>query len=104
MTLKLKAWGETFELNTTTSTYRNNGNLYVGLYSKEDGPFADLTVNCSKLEDKTWGAVDTNNCPWAIKFIEDNGLGEDTGLIEMSGFCVYPVYRFNMDKIEEFGL
>ena len=45
--------------------------------------------------------VDINNCPWATKFIKDNELGEFTGKYGKSGFCVYPLYKFNLDKIKE---
>lgn len=104
-TLKLKSWGETFKLNTFVSTYRNNDNLYVGLVDSEDGcPFADLTVNVRKLNDKDMAVIDTNNCPWAEEFIESNGLGSDTGMLEVSGFCVYPIYLLNIEKIKEYAV
>lgn len=104
-TLKLKSCGETFKLNTFVSTYRNNDNLYVGLVDSEDGcPFADLTVNVRKLNDKDMAVIDTNNCPWAEEFIESNGLGSDTGMLEVSGFCVYPIYLLNIEKIKEYAV
>jgi putative membrane protein len=44
--------------------------------------------------------VDTNNCPWAEKFISDNKLGKPTGIKAASGYCVYPQYRFDMEKLK----
>lgn len=102
-TLKLNAWGETVRLNTRISNYRNNGNLYVGLVDEDGMPYADLTVNIDDMGDDTMGAVDTNNLPWAEKFIEDNELGIKTPFTMRSGFCVYPIYIFDMDKVREFA-
>ena len=44
--------------------------------------------------------VDTNNCPWAEEFIQENGLGEFTGIYGNSGFCTYPLYEFNLGKLK----
>lgn len=101
-TLTLSAWGETTHLNTIMDSYRNNGNLYIGLVDEEGFPYADLTVNIEALRDNM-AAVDTNNCPWAEKFIEDNGLGVKTGYNLGSGFCRYPVYEFDLDKVKEYN-
>lgn len=46
--------------------------------------------------------VDTNNCPWAVAFLEENGLAEKTGRTKRSGYCVYPAMRFNREKIAQF--
>jgi hypothetical protein len=35
------------------------------------------------------------------KFITDNDLGEFTGFTQRSGFCEYPLYLFNVDKLRE---
>lgn len=39
--------------------------------------------------------------PEMEKFIKDNDLGEFTGLTLRSGFCEYPLYVFNVDKLRE---
>lgn len=89
----------------TTDKYRFGGSLAIELVSESEGPFARLTV-C--LEDDLGlpyilagdeAFVDTNNCPWAVDFIKENGLGEPTGRTARSGFCVYPLYRFNLKKL-----
>lgn len=96
----LEAWNEEFSLNTFVGQYSTNGNLYIGLH-EDDGPFADLTTNIASLGDSC-AAIDTNNCPWAEELIKRYKLGEKTGYSLRSGFCDYPVYRFNMDKVKEF--
>ena len=99
-TMKLKAWGETFKLNTVIDSYRNNGNVYIGLISEDGEPFADLTVNIKPLAENC-AAVDTNDFPQAEELIKKYGLGERFAYVQ-SGFCNYPVYEFNMDKVKEY--
>ena len=92
----LKTEYETYEnVQMTKTTYVNNGNLAIQLWNEEDGPLAMLTVNLDKKLDEGYAYVDTNNCPWAESFIEENKLGEDTGKLGFSGFCCYPLYKFN---------
>ena len=92
-----------YEVELGVSEYRNNGSLAIQLIDVEEyEPFASLTVNINeKGADKETAYVDVNNCPWATKFIEDNELGEFTGKYGRSGFCVYPLFKFNLDKIKE---
>lgn len=45
--------------------------------------------------------IDTNNCPWAVEFIEKEGLGKRTGRMGRSGYCTYPVVKFDMEKVKE---
>ena len=45
-------------------------------------------------------AIDTNNCPWAEKFLTDNKLAADTGRKVRSGFCTYPIYKFDRKVLE----
>ena len=35
------------------------------------------------------------------KFITENELGEFTGFTQRSGYCEYPLYLFNVDKLRE---
>ena len=87
-------------LKTTYDTF-DNGNLAVIMLNKEDGDlFADLTVNIDKLPEG-YAAIDTNNCPWAEKFIADNGLGTPTGKKLRAGFYEYPVYQMRDDLLRE---
>lgn len=100
-TLTVYAWGKETCLNTRIDNYRNNGNLYIGLIDNDGLPYADLTVNIETLPDDH-AAVDTNNCPWAEDLILENKLGERTGYSLGSGFCRYPVYKFDLNKVREY--
>lgn len=90
----------TYEVELRVSKYRNNGNLAVMLWSPTEGPFATITVNLCKLP-AGYAYLDTNNCPWVEGFVKRYGLAEDANASGCSGYCVYPLYKFNMDKLPE---
>lgn len=93
-------WGdETVEL--TMSQYAGSGNLFLELINTEGEypePYGNITVNLGEVP-KYCGYIDTNNMPEIEKFIADNDLGDFTGLTLQSGFCEYPLYVFNVDKL-----
>ena len=88
------------------SKYIYGGTLAIGLVDSKTGePYADLTVNIESVgASENCAFVDTNNCRWAEKFITENGLGEDTGIKGRSGFCTYPLYKFNLEKMADMEL
>lgn len=100
--MKVKCWGKEYDVTIRSASYAVNDNYAVILTETTGEPFATLTVNLenSKLT-KGYAFVDTNNCPWAEEFIKENNLGEFTGATRQQGYCVYPLYRFNTDKIKE---
>ena len=98
-----------FTINTNFGGYRiylergtyRNGNLAVYAYCLEDGhwvPFASLTTNIQKLQSDE-AAIDTNNFPEGLAIITEHKLGKLVGTID-SGYCTYPVVKFNMDRLE----
>lgn len=92
----------TFELNS----YVDNGNLYVGLITHEEGypaPWSNLTVNLGVKCDADCAFIDiNNNGSEIIAWLIANDLGFPTGYIKPSGFCVYPEFRFNMDILMQY--
>ena len=86
--------------------YNSNNNLYIGLtyYDEElqmEDHYSDLTVNIEKLP-YLYSALDTTyNTENVLKFITDHALGEFTGKYLYSGFCRYPVVKFNEEKMKE---
>lgn len=82
------------------STYASYNNLYVGLIS-EGEPYADIAVNLEPLTDPYTAFVDTNNLPNIDKFLTDNHIAEFLGPIQTSGYCEYPLYRFNPEIINK---
>ena len=101
--MKAKTSFGTYEVEVMRETYIQNKNTCMQLYDVEGMPFATLTVNIDELP-KDYACIDTNNCPWAERFMKENDLGTPTDLRMRSGFCTYPVYRLNLDKIPEFDL
>lgn len=89
-----------YDVYLDVSEYVENKNVAVSLWSDEVGPVAMLTKNLEKVEDG-YAYIDTNNNPWAEDFIVSNGLGEPTGKVKQSGYCIYPLYKLNMDAILE---
>lgn len=86
----------------SVDTYMADNSLAITAWSRTDGPIAHITV-C--LDDATLGPnrsyVDTNNCPWAPEWIEENRLGAKTKWTARSGYCTYPMFEFDMERIME---
>ena len=97
-------WGSTEKVTIDINSYLNNGCLYIGLVSHEEGypePFGDLTVNLDGQVPDYCAYVDLNNMPELEKFIEENRMGEFSGLVKQSGFSQYPLYMFDAEKLRE---
>ena len=95
-----------FDVDLCLSRYVTNDRLYVGMM--RDGiPFGDVTVNVDdpSLESLIGpydAFLDTNNMTGAVcDFVEKNELAEPTGLFGMSGYCIYPLYHFDKEKLKE---
>ena len=88
-----------YELTLTREEY-GNGRLAIQAWEK-DGPFGTISVNLPD-EDCPKGHcfIDTNNMPEAARFLIENGIGEDTGDVGFSGFCVYPLFKIDESKLE----
>ena len=98
--MKIKFCGNEYTLEV--SHYFNNNNLALVVHGGEEEPYEVLTVNLGPLFDPTLGFVDTNNFPEAEQFIKEYKLGEPTGITRVSGFCVYPLYKFDMEEVKKY--
>ena len=93
-----------YNVKVIRSTYRNNNRLAIRLMDRQDdAPVSVLTVNLvdEAIESDNLAFVDTNNNPNILEFIKENALGEFTGRYGRSGYCTYPLYRFDLDKLEQ---
>lgn len=99
------------EVTVSTGLY-NDGTIAIELWC-EEGPFADLTTCLDLFKTKAdkqgatrlgLGVVDINNCPWAPEFIKEYELGTNTGLVKQSGYVVYPIWAFDLEKIKELSM
>lgn len=109
--------GPTTPVTVRFTKYQSNNRLAVQLICAKApwSPFATITVNLpdvpeellkmwfgSQMPDKNMLAfLDTNNCPWVKDFLEENHIAESTRISMPSGFCDYPLYKFNKDVIYE---
>ena len=108
---------KTFDVTTEYATYKNcyflRGNyvadntLSLEIWSDEEGPIADITrcLDClgRNNKNKNFSFLDMNNCPWSAKLVEELGIGKDTGISQRSGYCIYPLYEFDLDKVAEYA-
>jgi len=92
--------GATTPVTLRYTKYTNNNALAVQLICAKSpwSPFATITVNIvmSGYIPGNLAYVDTNNCPWAEDFLKENGIAEPTGQTGISGFCEYPLYKFDL--------
>lgn len=104
--LELKTkFGTTENVTLTVNTYVDNNSLYVGMTTMEDGfpePYCDVTVNLLSSVPPYCAFVDTNNMPELEDFLVKNKIAEFTGIEQRSGYCSYPLYLFDAEKMREF--
>ena len=82
--------------------YADDGSLAVQAWNPTEGPIATITkclCDSSLADDESY--VDTNNCPWAMGWLENEKLAVRTHKTRMSGFCEYPLMKFDMRKLGE---
>lgn len=85
----------------TIEKYHADGSYRIGILSPfMEGPIATITtcIPDANLEPDT-SCIDTNNCPWAERLIKEHNLGTFTGERVQSGFCWYPVVKWNVDEL-----
>ena len=103
--MKLKRYGQTWELTPSFSKYYYNGRLVLALFEQDRSLFDVVTVN---IEDKpitneNCSFIDTNNSGnEIITWLEENGFGKATGRFAVSGFCTYPEFEFKPDVIQKY--
>ena len=108
MSIKMKIrspWSGEEEVTISKTKYAKGG-LAIRLMCFEDGfeePYAMLTVNLKKVPEGC-AYVDTNNLPYAEDFIMKYKLGKKVlGQDAVSGYCVYPLYHFDMDALDKYA-
>ena len=99
-------YGGKYIVSPWIDMYGNNDNLFVGLYCQDKGgeywePFCDVTVNTVSLA-YLEGAIDTNNNGEKIvDFLETNGFGQRTPYVVKSGFCTFPIFKFDEERLKQ---
>lgn len=97
---------ESIELIPILHRYTNNI-LAIELLTMKKESYAVITVNLPDVllfmdMPDNYSFVDVNNCPWAEDFIMEHELGIPTGEVLRSGYVVYPLYEFNLNKLNQY--
>ena len=84
--------------------YSIGDGLAIQIWNDEDGAILNLTVNLPDNGippeyDEQY--VNTNNFPGAMKLIKKYKLGVPTGIYGISGFCRYPLVKFDLHRLAE---
>lgn len=83
--------------------YKHGNTLALEVHSRMYGPMAKITINIkSTMADETSAFLNTNACPEVEDLVESLGIGQFSGVIGRSGYCLYPLYEFDMAKIDEY--
>ena len=85
--------------------YANNNSLAIIVMEvNDDGSeeeFDAITVNLPfGAADEKCAYIDTNNCSWAEAMLKEHKLAKPTGECGYSGFCQYPLYKFDLKKFK----
>lgn len=87
--------------------YANNGNMAIVLRVAEgplqDAHYGTATINIHPVDDN-YGFLDYNNMPLIPGIFERLGIAKFTGIKAESGYCRYPLYEFNMEKLREYTI
>ena len=78
------------------SNYENNNNIYIGIYNNdEDELYNDITANIMPLSGD-YGYILSTDLE-TLQFIEEQNIGNSTGIEITQGFNTYILYQFNID-------
>jgi hypothetical protein len=95
----LNRFGQKWIIYVEVTKYAANNNLAIQLWS-DDEPFSTLTTNLFVKLPPNQAFVDTNNNGnEIIDWIIANGFGKPVGISQRSGFCMYPLVEFDLEKL-----
>ena len=87
--------------------YMYGGGLYIGLTSHEDPacpePFADMTVNIPMYPlEENEACLNNDISKDLVSFIKKNKLGKILQDTASSGYCIYRIAAFDLNRLKEF--
>lgn len=94
--------------------YKADNTLAIDLVSTDGEPITRLTT-CTNNGYKVINVpdnisfIDINNNPTAMNFVDEYKLGEPVRIngriiAYASGFCKYPLYKFNLDELRKYTI
>lgn len=100
--IEFEFYGDTYRLGLYKTTYTNNDNLAIVVMDEDSQEqFTVLTVNIMDLPENNMAAIDMNNNADLAVAVEKAGFFTHTGIDIPSGFCIYPICIFNLDRIPD---
>ena len=100
--IEFEFYGDTYRLGLYKTTYTNNDNLAIVVMDEDSQEqFTVLTVNIMDLPENNMAAIDMNNNADLAVAVEKAGFFTHTGMDIPSGFCIYPICIFNLDRIPD---
>lgn len=110
-TYTLNFYGKKYPVCLAKCNYVNNGKLAILMFvttpkGKIKEEFGNLTVNIDDsnifANDVDTQFIDTNNLGnEIIHWLVENNIAKPTGMIGFSGFCSYPLFKFNKEVLDE---
>ena len=82
------------------NSYVTNGQIAILLYNTDWEYYSDLSVFVEEFKYQNFMAVDVNNLPNAVEFIEEYKLWTLIGQAS-SGFITYPIYAMDIDELRK---
>lgn len=100
-TYPIKFDGKIRRVYLVQEIYVHPRTLCVKMYTDSHEPFATITVNLAgKYQSLSRAYIDVSNCPWAPKFLVDNGIALPVqNATCRSGFVIYPLFEFDITKL-----
>lgn len=91
----------------SVNRYDKNRGLSVELYKypneNDDAYFGSVTINLPAGAPEHCAFVDTNKMSGVLPFLKEYGLAAPLPIVAESGFCTYPLFVFNIEKLREYA-
>ena len=90
------------KVTLSAEKYSANNTLAVVMYYKEMDEEDVITVNIpGGPQSDTLAFVDTNNIPDIARWLTENRIAWETGIIGRSGYCAYPLMEFDLSSFNK---
>lgn len=90
------------KVTLSAEKYSSNNALAVVMYYEDMDEEDVITVNIpGGTQSDTLAFVDTNNMPDIVKWLTENEIARETGIVARSGYCAYPLMEFDLESFDE---
>ena len=90
------------KVTLSAEKYFANNTLAVVMHYKDMDAIDIVTVNIpGGPQDDKLAFVDINNMPDIVKWLTENGIAWETGIVGKSGYCAYPLMEFDLESFDK---